>query len=479
MRTPFTPNPAHPFQLVKFLSWSSLLLIFGACLFMVVVIGNYAERSVMAKDKEFSRLLSENLNHQIYQRFTLPTVLGFGKVQLKNKAQYDRLDQIIDYTIHGFKILRLRIYDLQGRVSYAQDEELLGKKILEAKDMKAALEGRTSYVVRNISRSLRSFFRLNLPPQSFVLQTTFPLRTEQSLSPAHQGVIIGVLQFTQDITADYEKIKSFQVLVTLVILLSSIILFFLLYMIIRRADRLIAERMQEKERLERELHLNEKLASMGRMLASIAHEIRNPLGIIQSSAELLAKRSARANDVGHRLAQAIFDESRRLSRTVNDFLDYARPKEPRKGPVPLAHILHQAVEFLDPELRKKDIEVRLQVPEEVCIDGDKDLVYRALYNLLANACQAMQEHGRILVSWEEAEHILSIDDQGPGFDPEMREKYIEPFFTTKDSGTGLGLAIVSTIVANHGAHLRLGSAPGGGGRVQIVFPQSKVNCQGS
>jgi len=472
VRTPFTQNPAHPFQLVKFLSWSSLLLIFCACLVMVVVIGNYAERSVMAKDKEFSRLLAENLNHQIYQRFTLPTVLGFGKVQLKNKAQYERLDQIIDYTVHGFKILKLRIYDVQGRVSYAEDKELLGTQVLEPQDMQPALQGKTTYMVQNTSRSWWSLLQFDLPPQSFVLKTTFPLRTEQSLSPAHQGVIIGVLQFTQDITEDYEKIKSFQALVTLVILISAVILFVLLYMIIRRADRLIAERIQEKERLERELHQNEKLASMGRMLASIAHEIRNPLGVIQSSSELLAKRSAKANDIGHKLAQAIFDESRRLSRTVNDFLDYARPKKPKMTPVSLQTIVRQAVEFLAHELEKNQIQVHWDIPETVQVSGDKDLLYRAVYNLLANACQAMSQAGRIDVRWDDDRTALIIDDQGPGFEANMDHTYVEPFFTTKDSGTGLGLAIVSTIITNHQAAMHLGKNSEGGGRVEIVFPKN-------
>ena len=280
------------------------------------------------------------------------------------------------------------------------------------------------------------------------------------------------MQFTQDITEDYEKIKSFQALVTLVILISAVILFVLLYMIIRRADRLIAERIQEKERLERELHQNEKLASMGRMLASIAHEIRNPLGVIQSSSELLAKRSAKANDIGHKLAQAIFDESRRLSRTVNDFLDYARPKKPKMTPVSLQTIVRQAVEFLAHELEKNQIQVHWDIPETVQVSGDKDLLYRAVYNLLANACQAMSQAGRIDVRWDDDRTALIIDDQGPGFEANMDHTYVEPFFTTKDSGTGLGLAIVSTIITNHQAAMHLGKNPEGGGRVEIVFPKN-------
>jgi len=473
VRTPFTPDPAHPFQLVKFLSWSSLALILGTSLFLVVVIGNYAKQTVLEKDKEFARLLAENLNHQIYQRFTLPTVLGFGRIQLKQKPQYERLDQVVQSTIHGFKVLKVRVYDLQGTVSYAMEHDLVGKTGLGGQSIQKAMKGDIKYEVLRENGSLWSFFTFDLPDQSFVLRTTFPLRTEQSLSPRHQGTIIGILQLTQDITTDYESITTFQWLIASVALFSSLVLFLLLYVIIVRADKLLAERIGEKERLERRLHQNEKLASMGRMMASIAHEIRNPLGIIQSSAELLFKKAASDSSPTSRLSKAIFDESQRLSRTVNDFLDYARPKDPDLRPVDLAELLRQGLTFLDPELKSKRIEVADELPDRIQVDADPDLLYRAMYNLLTNACQAMNGAGRISLRWSEQNRRLEIQDSGPGFEPDLAEQYVEPFFTTKDTGTGLGLAIVDSILKKHGAALTLHNASQGGGRVTITFPEKR------
>jgi signal transduction histidine kinase len=473
VRTPFTPDPAHPFQLVKFLSWSSLALILGTSLFLVVVIGNYAKQTVLEKDKEFARLLAENLNHQIYQRFTLPTVLGFGRIQLKQKPQYERLDQVVQSTIHGFKVLKIRVYDLQGTVSYAMEQDLVGKTGLGGQSIQEAMKGRIKYEVLKENGSLWSFFTFDLPDQSYVLRTTFPLRTEQSLSPRHQGTIIGILQLTQDITTDYESITTFQWLIASVALFSSLVLFLLLYVIIVRADKLLAERIGEKERLERRLHQNEKLASMGRMMASIAHEIRNPLGIIQSSAELLFKKAGSDSSPASRLSKAIFDESQRLSRTVNDFLDYARPKEPDLRPVDLAELLRQGLTFLDPELKAKRIEVVDELPDTIQVDADPDLLYRAMYNLLTNACQALNGAGRISLRWSEQDRRLEIQDSGPGFEPDLAEQYVEPFFTTKDTGTGLGLAIVDSIIKKHGGTLTLHNASQGGGRVTVTFPEKR------
>ncbi len=470
MRTLFKHDPAKPFQLVKFLSWSSLILILTSSIFLVVVLGNYAKRTVLQKDKEFALLLAENLNHQIYQRFTLPTVLGFGRVRLRDEAQYERLDQVVQSTIHGFKVLQVRVFDLQGKVSYSTEQEALGQEDVGGRAVKEGIQGKRGFEVLESGVSKWAFWRFSLPEESYVLRTTFPLRTERSLVAKHQGPIVGVLQFTQDVTGDFETIAYFQLLIAVVALSSSLILFLLLYMIILRADRILAERFQEKEKLERRLHQNEKLASMGRMVASISHEIRNPLGIIQGSAELLQKKVGQESTPSQRLAKAIYEESQRLSRTVNDFLDYARPKQPNWQSINLSNLLQQCLSFIEPELRKKDVSVHWQMPEQLQMQGDSDLLYRAFYNILANSAQAIDSAGgSIAIIWQEASRQLVIRDSGPGFDPDLAERYLEPFYTTKDYGTGLGLAIVHNILQNHEAQLQLGSAPNGGGQVVITF----------
>ncbi len=116
-------------------------------------------------------------------------------------------------------------------------------------------------------------------------------------------------------------------------------------MVILRADRILQERIKEKEELERAVYQNEKLASMGRMVATISHEIKNPLGIIQSSAEMLSKKFANEKGAASKLSKAIFEESKRLSNIVNDFLDYARPKEPKLEEIDLVTIVNECIAF--------------------------------------------------------------------------------------------------------------------------------------
>ncbi len=470
MRNFFSPDPAHPFQLVKFLSWSSLILILGSSLFLTFTLGNYAKQAVLQKDRDFARLLAENLNHQIYQRFSLPTVLSFGKIKLRQKPQYERLDKVVQSTIHGFKVMQLNIYDLDNTLAYSIGNEQVGQSFSSVRAQEYAKSRDIHFRVIKQDVPFWSFLAVKLPAGSYVLETTYPLQTEQSLSPEHRGWVMGILRFTQDITKDYETIASFQWMIATVVLISSLILFFLLYIIIRRADRLIAERILEKERLEHRLHENEKMASMGRMLAGISHEIRNPLGIIKSSAELLFKKAESGQNYGPELPRAIFDESTRLSSTVNEFLDYARPKTPAFSDVQLNELIARIMDFIKPEVAKRHIAIHLHLPEEIWIQGDSDLLYRAMYNLLTNAIQAIGESGSITISWSSRDRTLLFRDSGPGFDPSLKRKYIEPFYTTKDQGTGLGLAIVNNIVQAHGGSLDFFNPPEGGGAAAIRFP---------
>ena len=462
-------DPARPFQLVKFLSWSSFVVILCCSILMILVIGNYAKRTILQKNREYAHLLAENLNHQIYRRFTLPTVLGYGRVQLQREEQYERLDQVVQATVHGFKVLDVRILDMEGNVAYSLDNEASKNRTSRGLGFSQAKEGNQHYQIIREKGSLWSYLDLDLPDKSHILYTSFPLRAERSLLPQEEGPIMGILQFSQDITSDQETVLYFQFLVAVIIIATALILFFILYGIIRRADRTIAERIQDKERLEHQLHQNEKLASMGRMVGTISHEIRNPLGIIQSSAEILHKTSQNPEGTQNKLAKAIYEESQRLSRTVNDFLDYARPKQPSMQEVDLADILRQCQNALENELTRKGIEVHPECPEKISLSGDRDLLYSALYNLLINAVQAVQGPGWIQITWLENKRQLEIRDSGPGFGPDMAEKLTEPFFTTKEDGTGLGLAIVKNILDGHGAELEFATPPEGGGEVRITF----------
>ena len=462
----------RPLQFVKVLSWSLLLLILAFNLGLSMFISNYADKTMLEKQREFSLLLAENLSHQVYTRFALPTMLAFGRLQLSQPKQAELLDQVVRSTIHSFHVDKVRIHSLEEQVVYSTDPEELGRKDLTNDHaIQSMTELNFSFQFVSSVSKIGALLRFNMPPGSFLLTTYYPLYSETSLDPTAKEQVMGGLEFSQDITDDYMAVVNFERLVVLMSLTTSIILFTVIVMVLQRADRLNQERLAEREKLERELMQQEKLAGMGRMVAGVAHEIRNPLGIIRSSAELVLKKAKQEGHPQERLLQAMFDESTRLSRVVTDFLDYARPKTPGMHPVNLGRVIEQVAVFLETEAAKKEIVIRRDVPDELTVMGDKDLLYRALYNIVSNAIQAMDKPGEITIKAAHEVDVvhLIITDQGPGIEHECLEKVRDPFFTTKETGTGLGLAITASILEGHEAKWSISNGPECGARVDIIF----------
>lgn len=474
---------APPLGIARYLAWVSLVLILCFAVTLAIVFGNTARETLLSKQRNFAGLLAENLNHQIFVRFTLPTVVGFGRIALWQPAQYERLDQVVQTLIHGMHVQSLRIFNQTGVVTYsAANKEEVRSEAFVTPSITAAIDSAEAPIF-NIDAAIpfwKAFFFFRLEPGTFYLRTTYPMRIENRLNSFEPtGALLGVLEFTQDITDDITSVVRFQWSIIGITLISALLLFLLLMLFLRRAEAALAVRMDEEQRLLRELHQHEKLAGMGRVVAGIAHEIRNPLGIIRSSAELILRRQGNSDPANAKILGAIFDESRRLSQTVSDFLDYARPRQPMRNPVDTERVLHEVTAFLEAELAQRDIELIREFPQNAgpfIVAGDKDLLYRAFYNILMNAIQAVDKEGvlRVAARWmsEDGQNllVLQFSDSGPGFPANDREKLLDPFFTTKDGGTGLGLPIVNNIITSHGGSMTLGDAPGGGALVRVTLP---------
>ncbi len=464
-----------PLSYARRLSWFSFILILTSSLALSIFIANSARNNLLTKHEEFADLLAKNLNHQIYQRFTVPTVIAYGRIALKQPIQYERLDKVVRSVMHGLKIQRFRLYDFGRVVAYSTDNEDLGRSGLAPAAVNEALEGKTGK-----AELLTSFpvwqapFRLPLEPGSFTLRTIYPLtgqtRSKEGIVTNH---IIGVLELSQDITDDYTSVLAFQGLIVATCLFSSVLLFIFLMVIIRRTEKLLAFRVAKNKALENELHSKEKLISMGRVIASIAHEIRNPLGIIRSSSEFLLKRQKEkeTDKASQKILTAIHDESCRLSQTINDFLDYARPRQLKEIPVDINKVLDEVMAFLDGEFARCQVSVERELEEELFVVGDKDLLYRAFYNILVNAQQAIDGPGIITIIGKK--NLSNIEvifiDSGPGFPEDTIENMFDPFFTTKDNGTGLGLPIVKSIISSHNGNITLANTVDGNAQVSINF----------
>ena len=466
-----------PFALTRFLSLVSLVLILASTLTLAVFIGRTANKMLLSRQQQYSQLVAANLNRQIFRQFTVPVFLQFGRIALQHPSQYKLLDEVIQTSIIGQQIETLRIFDQVKVIGYSLSSDEVGRTDIPVSGLDSVYERKKPVfeIVSSISH-WQAFFRFTLPQKSFILHTVYPLTIDTTFQTGirtpEDSPVLGVVELTHDITQDYATVIRFQWIILLTCIGSSLVLFAILQFFIVRAERILADRMQRNRRLEAELHQNEKLASMGRVIASIAHEIRNPLGIIRSSAEFLLKRT-QETDSSHRIIGAIFDESCRLSQTVNDFLDYARPRAPQRMLVDMSLVLDQVCGFLESEFTRRDIQLVRHKQGEMSVTGDKDLLYRAMYNIIANALQAVDANGVLTLDefGESGDVRIICHDTGPGFPPEVMDRVLDPFFTTKDNGTGLGLPIVNTIINSHGGHLKLANHPKGGALITVHLPR--------
>lgn len=239
----------------------------------------------------------------------------------------------------------------------------------------------------------------------------------------------------------------------------------------------LKEAEAEQARHQEALHLSEKQAALGVLLAGVAHELNNPLSVVVGQALLLEETAA--DPAIRRRAEKIGQAADRCARIVKAFLALARERPQRSEPVAAAEIAAQALEVTGYLLRASDIAVRLRLPDALPrVLGDADQLVQVLANLIINAAQALQQRpsGRRLTITARIGRRdtlrLKVKDNGPGVAPDLQRRIFEPFFTTKapGEGTGIGLALCHRVVAAHGGLLSLESNPGEGATFIITLP---------
>ena len=225
-----------------------------------------------------------------------------------------------------------------------------------------------------------------------------------------------------------------------------------------RADaHTIATQLRALEASQRHALQNEKLAAIGRLAAGIAHEVRNPLGVIRASASMVREHFT-DGDEAHRACDFIREEIDRLNGLITALLNFARPAELRLQPVVIDQVIEKALLLTKDELQRRDIAVvRDSQQEAISLMADPDLVAQVVFGLVTNAAEAIGEHGTITVRTRGTSENVGVEvvDTGPGIAPEDAERVFEPFFTTKPTGTGLGLPMAARIVQAHGGAIEV------------------------
>jgi signal transduction histidine kinase len=227
--------------------------------------------------------------------------------------------------------------------------------------------------------------------------------------------------------------------------------------------------VEENVRLERRLAERERLATLGQMAATVAHEIKNPLSAIKSIAQVMREDESLRNEYERDLG-LIVGETDRLSQSVTQLLSFARRESPAGQPLSVDELVRSVVGLFRASAREQGVVLDAQVKVEAELAGRSVSALRdALSNLLLNALQATPQGGKVelVAAASDGELVISVQDSGTGVTVDLRERIWEPFFTTRQRGTGLGLAIVRKRVQEVGGSAVLVSGNGNGALFQL------------
>lgn len=463
-----TVNKVKPFRLLKYFTFSSLIVIFLGIIVLSVINTHLTRRMQRQKSEEYAKALVENLNHQVFLQFIVPVAIQFGKIQLRNQDQFERMDKVVRSTFHSFDIEMVNIYDKDNTISYSFNKEIIGKQNAGGADYQKALNGQSSTKLLQRGSFLEILF--GFPKESMIV-TFSPLRFD-TLSRL-SGPVLGVVEIVLDISKDYHSTFKFQILVVSTITIVMAVVFLLLLFVVNRGEGIIQQRAMERLKLIETLNRAKHLSSLGEMTAGISHEIRNPLGIIRSSALHLKKKMSLL-DPANKIPDIIIEESGRLNNIITDFLNYAKPKEPNRLPCQIQETIEKNLEYLKPQIDEQGYIIKKYFKDNLPdIMADADMLYQAFLNILINAMQAMPDGGEIQIEINNKKNtiIIIFEDEGTGIPEGNKDKIWDPFFTTKELGTGLGLGIVKNIIESHGGTILIqNNAPLRGAKVIVELP---------
>ena len=221
-----------------------------------------------------------------------------------------------------------------------------------------------------------------------------------------------------------------------------------------------------RERLKRAQ--SERLAMLGRVATSLAHDIKNPLASIQLHAQLLTPQS----DEDRQAVRLIENESEVIAGLVNQWLHLANPLPPKLVKLELGECIRGVARNMEAQARHAGVEIKLDLPASIWITGDSQRLAQAMRTLMINAIQAMPRGGSLSVSGQPSDSSfeLRVSDSGTGFSEQALAHGTELFFTEKEGGMGVGLNIVSSIIAAHGGSMNLQNDPKGGAVILVTLP---------
>lgn len=449
-----TPDPRVPFNLLRWFAWLSPLVI-G----LIILVNAW--------------LISSFLNHHLFQREALISQdfvqnilvsdgsLGYFQNQ-DDRAVELRFENSISHLSNMRDVLRANVFAIDGKVLWSTDAQLIGKVFPGNHELEEAMRGDLVVHAGQISsESRRKSEHIGLQDSAdYFVETYIPV-----VAPT-TGNVVGVVELYKAPLALTKAIHDGRMQLGISALCSALALYIGLFWLIRRADSTI-KRQHEK------LIDAETMAVIGELTSSVAHNIRNPLSSIRSSAELILEMptencSEQAGDIIH--------EVDRVSGRITELLRLTDQRQPEISAVSLGDILKSCVAEYQSVFNRRGQTLLFHDAARVSLTkADPALLGQVFYSLLSNASEAMAEGGRASVVLEDAGRDMlsvSISDSGAGVPPEVLGNVFRPFFTTKPKGLGLGLPLAKRIVERFGGSMEIQSEPDRGTTINVFLPRA-------
>ncbi|MDP4126330.1 MAG: ATP-binding protein [Bacillota bacterium] len=241
---------------------------------------------------------------------------------------------------------------------------------------------------------------------------------------------------------------------------------------IAQAVNRMAVSLSEKERLEDQLRQSEHLIALGRLATGVAHELRNPIGIIKTLVELMKQEYSQVSGI-EEFTKAIDEQVDRQDREIKELLDFGRPTKVSIKECSVNDLIKGVLSFLAAMLRKHNVKVALQLDNNISkISADTEKLKKVFVNMIVNAAEAMPDGGKLEIATKETNDmvIITFSDTGEGIQAEEKSRIFDPFYTTKKTGTGLGLSISYQSIKLHGGAIDVASEPDKGSTFIITLP---------
>jgi signal transduction histidine kinase len=251
----------------------------------------------------------------------------------------------------------------------------------------------------------------------------------------------------------------------------------------------VSQQSDKLVELEEQLRQTDRLAVIGELTSSLAHEVRNPLGSIRGAVEIIIDENTR-KDKKNEFSKILVDETVRMTNVLENYLSFAKKKKQQNSEYVFQEIIQNVVMMLSTQARKKEIKIILSQPDDlIMMKGDPNDIWQILMNVILNAIQAMEDGGVIDLKLSYSDEIksspnkedstsnefdrflnLTISDNGPGISKDDLEKIFKPFYTTKINGSGLGLAIVKRIIDGNNWTIDVTSTENSGTKIVVIIP---------